>query len=71
MDDLILSSIALYESTKDKKYLEDALGFYQSNDWRTNHTEPLNWDNKVNILFYVKSPFINFYFKSMVLFIYF
>ncbi|KAG0939102.1 hypothetical protein G6F57_006444 [Rhizopus arrhizus] len=65
MDDLILSSIALYESTKNKAYLEDALGFYQSTDWRTNHTEPLNWDNKANILFYVKSPFINFYFKQI------
>ncbi|KAG1150040.1 hypothetical protein G6F38_002333 [Rhizopus arrhizus] len=51
LDDLILSSIALYESTKDKKYLEDALGFYQSNDWRTNHTEPLNWDNKYGAVY--------------------
>lgn len=47
LDDLILSSIALYKSTNNQSYLDDALGLYQLSDWRTNHTEPLDWDNKV------------------------
>ncbi|KAG1516563.1 hypothetical protein G6F53_002064 [Rhizopus delemar] len=65
LDDLILSSIALYESTKNKIYLEDALGFYQSKDWRTNHTEPLSWDNKATILFYVESLLLTLFLKVL------
>lgn len=70
MDDLILSSIALYESTNNKIYLEDALGFYQSKDWRTNHTEPLSWDNKATILFYVESLLLTLFLKYGAVYIF-
>ncbi|RCH87102.1 hypothetical protein CU097_002569 [Rhizopus azygosporus] len=45
LDDLILSAISLYKATKNETYLNDALSYYQLPDWRTNHTEPLGWDN--------------------------
>ncbi|KAG1646358.1 hypothetical protein G6F44_000919 [Rhizopus delemar] len=51
LDDLILSSIALYKSTNNQSYLDDALGLYQLSDWRTNHTEPLDWDNKYGAVY--------------------
>lgn len=50
LDDLILSAISLYKATKNETYLNDALSYYQLPDWRTNHTEPLGWDNTVRVI---------------------
>ncbi|KAG1444850.1 hypothetical protein G6F56_010131 [Rhizopus delemar] len=51
LDDLVLSSLALYKTTGNQTYLDDTLGYYQLTDWRTNHTEPLDWDNKYGAVY--------------------
>jgi endoglucanase len=48
MDDLILSGIALYRATQNQTYLNQALELYRSTAGNNNHTEPLDWDNKVS-----------------------
>ncbi|KAI9276405.1 Six-hairpin glycosidase-like protein [Sporodiniella umbellata] len=51
LDDLVLSSLALYKTTGDKSYFEDTLEFYQDANWTTNRTEPLGWDNKYGAVY--------------------
>lgn len=47
MDDLVLSGLAMYRATQNHTYLNDALQIYKAAPGLNNHSEPLDWDNKV------------------------
>lgn len=52
MDDLVLSGIALYRATQNQIYLDQSLEIYVELDGNNDHTEPLDWDNKVGNFFW-------------------
>lgn len=47
MDEILLASIVLYKATKQQSYLDDTIEMYRETSGLNNHTEPLDWDNKV------------------------
>lgn len=48
VDELLLAGVVLYKATRQQSYLDDTIEMYRETRGLNNHTEPLDWDNKVS-----------------------